>query len=207
MCERDLRETLAALAQNGMEAEYLETGAALLERLGELVPPGGTVASGSSETLTALGVRRMIRERGMTYFDAGDSALSPEERERAIRQAFQADVYLTSVAAVTRAGELLVVDGTGNRVAALAYGPRRVIVIAGKQKLVEDMDAALRRLRTVAAPKNALRRGKTALPCARTGTCVNCKSPLRMCCYFLKIGFVRVPGRIRVLLVGEEAGF
>lgn len=207
MCDRDLRETLDALVKNGMEAEYLETGAAVLERLKELMPPGGTAASGSSETLTALGVRQMLRESGMTYFDAGNDALSPAERDCVIRQAFQADVYLTSVAAVTKTGELLVVDGTGNRVAALAYGPKQVIIIAGRQKIVEDMDAALRRLRTIAAPKNALRRGKTALPCARTGVCANCKSPARMCCYFLKIGFVRTPGRIRVLLAGEEAGF
>ena len=207
MCHTDVSKAIEALSKNGMEAEYLETGAALLERLKELISPGSTAASGSSETLTALGVRQMLQDRGVSYYDAGDEALSPEQRDRVIRMAFQADVYLTSVAAVTRAGELLVVDGTGNRAAALAYGPKRVIVIAGRQKIVEDMEAAVRRLRTVAAPKNALRRGKSGLPCARTGVCADCKHPLRMCCYFLKIGFVRSPGRIRVLLVGEEAGF
>lgn len=207
MCDSDFRETVASLSKNGMEAEYLETGTALLERLSELIPLGTTAASGSSETLTALGVRRMLRDRNVPYFDAGDPSLSPEERDRVIRKAFQADVYLTSAAAVTKTGELLLVDGTGNRAAALAYEPRHVIMIMGKQKLVEDMEGAIRRLRTVAAPQNALRRGKTGLPCAKIGACANCRHPLRMCCYFLKIGFVRSPGRIRVLLVGEEAGF
>ena len=207
MCDSYFLETICALSQNGMEAEYLETGAALLARLEELIPPGSTAASGSSETLTELGVRRMLQERGDPYFDAGNPSLSPEERDRVIRMAFQADVYLTSAAAVTKTGELLVVDGTGNRTAALAYGPKRVLIIMGKQKIVEDMEAAVRRLRTAAAPQNALRRGKAGLPCARTGACADCKHPLRMCCYFLKIGFTRSRGRIRVLLVGEEAGF
>ena len=207
MCCKNLFTAVDALRKNGMEAEYLETRADLLLRLRELIPPGSTTASGSSETLTSLGVRRMLREGDYTYFDAGDHALSQTERDHAIRQAFRADIYLTSVAAVTEAGELFVVDGTGNRIAALAYGPKQVIVIAGKQKVVEDMDAAMTRLQTTAAPQNALRRGKTELPCAKTGACVNCRHPLRMCCYFLKIGFARSPGRIRVLIVGENVGF
>ncbi|GEM_PF-2840200 len=160
MCDNHFLETICALSQNGMEAEYLETGAARLARLEELIPPGSTTASGSSETLTELGVRRMLQERGDPYFDAGDPSLSPEERDRVIRMAFQADVYLTSAAAVTKTGELLVVDGTGNRTAALAYGPKRVLIIMGKQKIVEDMEAAVRRLRTAAAPRNALRQDR-----------------------------------------------
>lgn len=203
----ELSKTLKALRQNGMEAEYLDTREALLRRLGELLPPGGAVASGSSETLTALGVRQMLLDGGWTYYDAGDDRLSPAEREQAIRQAWNADVYLTSVAAVTQTGELLVVDGTGNRVSALAYGPRSVIVIASRRKITADAEAALARLKTVAAPQNALRRGKTALPCARSGVCMDCRHPLRMCCYFLKIGFSRTPGRIRVLITEEAAGF
>lgn len=203
----ELSKTLKALRQNGMEAEYLDTQEALLRRLAELLPPGGTVASGSSETLTALGIRQMLHSGEWTYYDAGDARLSPAGREQAIRQAWNADVYLTSVASLTQTGELLVVDGTGNRVSALAYGPRSVIVIASRSKITPDAEAAMARLRTVAAPQNALRRGKTALPCARSGVCMDCKHPLRMCCYFLKIGFSRTPGRIRVLITGETVGF
>lgn len=207
MLEHDISITLKALRQNGMEAEYLDTYDALLRRLTELLPPGATIASGSSETLTTSGIRHLLNGGEYTYFDAGDPALSPEERDLAIRKAFDADVYLTSVAAVTKTGELLLVDGTGNRVAAMSYGPKRVIVIVGRQKIVEDMDAALQRLQTIAAPQNALRRGKKELPCAKRGKCMSCKHPLRMCCYYLRVGFTRAVGRIRVLIVGQEVGY
>lgn len=189
-----------------MDAEYLSSGQELLARLETLIPQGCVTASGSSETLTQFGVRDFLR-RWTQYYDAGTSSNSREARDRIIRKGFEADVYLTSVAAVTEKGELLLVDGTGNRTAAIAYGPKRVIVIVGINKLVSDLDAAIVRLQTVAAPKNAIRRDKKELPCARTGQCVDCKAPSRMCCDFLRVAFCREKGRITVLIIGEDAGF
>jgi len=200
-------KTLKALHNNGMDAEYLHTQSAVLRRLKELLAPGVTIASGSSETLTALGIRQMLHIGDWTYYDAGESRLSPAEREQAILHSWNADVYLTSVAAVTQTGELLIVDGSGNRISALTYGPKSVIVVASCQKIVPNIETAMERVRTIAAPQNALRRGKMDLPCAAAGVCMDCKHPLRMCCYFLRIGFCRTPGRFRILLTGEDVGF
>ncbi len=200
-------QVVKALQKNGMEAESLNSSTDLVERLKALLPRDCIVASGSSQTLTEAGVRQFLMENSYVYYDGGSVGLAPEERERLIRQGFGADVYLTSAAAVTEEGELLFVDGTGNRTAAISYGPKQVLVIVGKQKIVNDMDAAYRRLETVAAPKNALRRRKGDLLCGRTGQCHHCKHPQRMCCYFLRVGFSRIPGRIRVLIVGEELGY
>ena len=206
MSDTDSIAVLRSLHQNGMGAEYVPLRQTLFTVLEKMIPQGCVTASGSSETLTQLGIRAFLHKRTQ-YYDAGAAGLSRAEKDAAIRKAFDADIYLTSAAAVTETGELLLVDGTGNRTAAVAYGPHKVIVIVGTNKLVPDFDAALQRLRTVAAPKNALRRGKGSLPCARLGRCINCKSPERMCCDFLRVAFCRENGRITVLLVDEEVGF
>lgn len=197
-------KTIAALNRNGIEAESIPSGAALIKRLEELIEPNALVVSGSSVTLRETGVRDWLLAGPYEYYDSGDGS---EDRDEKIRKAFSADVYLTSVAAVTQTGELLVVDGTGNRVAALSYGPRRVIIVAGVNKIVPDFAAAMERLRTVAAPMNAVRRGKTNLPCHAAGVCRDCRSPNRMCCYFLRIAFTRAKGRFRVLLLDQPAGY
>lgn len=199
-----IQKTIAALTKNGIEAEYIPSRGALIERLGQLIEKDSLVVSGSSVTLRDTGVRDWLLDGPYEYYDSGDGS---EDREEKIRKAFSADVYLTSVAAVTETGELLVVDGTGNRVAALSYGPKRVIIIAGMNKIVPDFATAMERLRTVAAPMNAVRRGKINLPCHVTGVCRDCHSPNRMCCYFLRIAFTRAKGRFRVLLLDEPAGY
>ena len=120
--------------------------------------------------------------------------------------AYDADFYLMSANAMTEDGILVNIDGNSNRVSALAQGPRKVIVIAGMNKVCDDVDGAMKRARNVAAPINAQRFGLNT-PCAKTGSCMNCKSPDTICCQFLITRFSRHPGRIHVILVNDSLGF
>lgn len=168
------------------------------------LPEKSWVAAGSSETLDQLGIRSWLQEENYYYLDCSDKA---DDRRQNIISSFQADVYLSSVAAVTEQGELFLVDGTGNRVAAFSYGPEKVVVIASVKKIVPDMETALQRLQTIAAPMCAGKRGKYELPCYKKGICFNCRLERRMCCYYLTVGYVREKGRFLVYLIDEDVGF
>ena len=132
--------------------------------------------------------------------------LTPEQKKQIFRQAFSADVYLMSSNAVTEEGELYNVDGNSNRVAALAYGPDSVIVVAGCNKIVPDIAAAVERVKKIAAPVNATRL-HCSTPCAKTGECMNCHSDGRICCNYLVSAQQRHQDRIKVILVGGELGY
>ena len=121
-------------------------------------------------------------------------------------KAYDADFFLSSVNAMTDDGILVNIDGNANRVSAIAQGPKNVLFIVGMNKVCSDIDAAMKRARNVAAPINAQRFG-LATPCAKTGKCMDCKSPDTICCQFLITRFSRHEGRIHVILVGEELGF
>ena len=120
--------------------------------------------------------------------------------------AYDADVFLMRIKAMTEDGILVNIDGNANRVSALAQGPRKVIVIAGMNKICDDVDGAMKRARNVAAPINAQRFGLNT-PCAKTGSCMNCKSPDTICCQFLITRYSKHPGRIHVILVDDFLGF
>ena len=122
------------------------------------------------------------------------------------RRAFFADTFLASANAVTEAGEIFNVDGNSNRIAAIAFGPKSVILVVGYNKLVRDLDEAETRLETIAAPANAIRLHKKT-PCVQTGVCAHCKSPDRICCTSMVMRQQREPGRVKVILVGESLGF
>lgn len=189
---------------NGFSVSVFADSAELLAALRDILPEGADVALGNSVTLDETGLRALVSSGGYVIHDA---ACHGEKREEALRAGLDAGYYFCSAAAITEKGELLIVDGTGNRVSAVSFGAKRVFIIVGRNKLVADMEQATERLRCVAAPKNALRRGKAELPCAVTGICHDCKSSARMCCYELRLRFCRIPGRINVLIVDEELGY
>ena len=120
--------------------------------------------------------------------------------------AYDSDVFLASANAITEDGVIVNIDGNSNRVSAIAQGPRKVVFIVGMNKVCDDVDGALKRARNVAAPINAQRFGLST-PCAKTGSCFNCKSPDTICCQFLITRFSRHPGRIHVILVNDDLGF
>ena len=135
-----------------------------------------------------------------------DTAKTPEEKDRISKECFFADYFLTSCNAITEDGIMVNIDGNGNRVAAIVYGPSHVIVITGMNKVVRTEEDALSRARNEAAPINAQRFGLST-PCSTTGECANCLSPETICCQFLTTRYSKHKGRIKVILVNEDLGF
>lgn len=204
--KKQIERTMIALNKNFMEAYYVESTEELKEKILELTSSGGTVSVGGSMSLFEAGVIDMLRNSSLEFLDRYEDGLSKEEMNQVFRNSFFADHYITSTNALTEAGELYNIDGNGNRVAAMIYGPKSVIVVAGYNKIVKDMNAAEERLRRIAAPSNAARLGiKT--PCATTGVCSDCKSPGGICSSFVKLGRQIRENRIKVIIVGESLGY
>ena len=202
--QKHIGSTIEALRKNRFDAEYVESPAGLIARLEKMIPAGSSCSIGGSVTLAQTGVRQWLEERrDITYLDryAKDA-----DEVQVMREALTCDVYLTSTNALTKAGQLYNVDGRANRVASICFGPKKVIVVAGYNKIVEDLDAARTRLKNFAEPPNALRL-KKKVPCAETGTCGNCMSDDRMCSQELITGWQAFPGRITVFIMGGEYGF
>lgn len=205
-----VKKTLEALKKNRMEAVYIPTREELLSVLDTHLEEQDSVSFGGSMTLFESGVMDHIKELAskqvITLLDRNKPGLTPEDVAKLYRDSFFCDAYLTSSNAITQDGCLYNVDGNGNRVAAMLFGPKKVIVIAGTNKIVQDHAAAERRLEEIAAPLNA-KRLKLLTPCAKTGTCMHCQTDARICCDFVTMGWQRIPGRVRVLLVGESLGY
>lgn len=203
--EKRARRVIAALKANNMEGWYLPDAAGVRAFVEQLIPEGAVVSNGGSVTLAETGVTDLLAGGRYRYLDRS-KVTDPEELGRLYRQVFSADWYLASANAVTEAGEIYNVDGNSNRVAAITFGPANVLLVVGCNKIVKDLDAAKERVEAIAAPANTVRLS-CATPCAVTGKCEHCHSPARICCTTTIHSFQRIPGRIKVLLVGEPLGF
>lgn len=210
-----IEKTAAALEKNNMKAFIAETKEEALAIVKTLIKDGDTVASGGSVTLKETGVSDLLASGKYTFLDR--TGLSGDELKKCYRAAFSADVYFSSANAITENGELYNVDGNANRIAAITFGPDSVVIVAGYNKIVPDLDAAMRRVKECAAPPNAVRLGLETY-CSKEGHCCNmtcsegdfadgCKSPNRMCCSFLVTSHQRAKDRIKVILVGEKLGY
>ena len=204
--EMQVNRTMEQLKKNQMDACYVPTKELALQKVKEWLEPGSTVACGGSMTLEECGVMDLLRSGAYHFLDRGAPGLTPEDIGKIYRQIFSADCYFASANAVTEAGEILNVDGNANRVAAITFGPASVILVVGCNKIVKDLAAADARVKAVAAPANA-KRLSCKTPCAVTGQCENCQSPGRICCTYVLHRYQRVPGRIKVILVGQELGY
>lgn len=211
--------TLAAVAEalrkNNMEVVCVDTAADVVPLLRTMIKTGETVAVGGSQSLADADVLSLLRNGDYRFLDRYAPGLTPDQIREIFVGSLGADVYLCSANAVTEKGELYCVDGNANRIAALCYGPRSVILVVGKNKIVPDLAAAHRRVKTVAAPRNTARLGCDT-PCAKTGVCCavdstdptdGCSSASRICCSYLTLGKQRTEGRIKVILVDEPLGF
>ena len=196
---------IAAMKTRQMECIYFENRKDMLEYLKAVIPAKATAAWGGSMTLKDSGVIDLLRG-GLCKIIDRDAAKTPEEAHKCMHQAFNADCYFLSANAITMDGKLVNIDGNGNRVAALIYGPKDVYVIAGMNKVVKDEEAAMDRIKNMAAPMNAMRL-TTGAPCTKTGNCMHCKGSGTICCHTVVTRYSRHPGRIKVLLVGEELGY
>ena len=193
-----------ALRRRRFDATYCSTAEEALSKALELIPEGAEVSWGGSMTVDALGIKDALRRRGQPLLDR--DAVPPEERENVMRRAQSCDVFLMGSNAVTEDGQLFNIDGTGNRVAALCFGPKNVIVVAGMNQVVPDLAAAYSRVRHCAAPMNAQRFG-VKTPCSVTGQCADCRSPETICNAMVATRGCRPAGRVKVILVGEDLGF
>ena len=223
-----LSETRAQVAiknlkKNHINACYVPTQAEALSVIMSMVQDGSTVVRGDSITLDQIGVIPALIRRGQNRVvdpfemdTSGRLLHKPEQAMNMYQKAFTADVFLAGSNAVTLDGKLVNTDGMGNRVAPMIFGPKKVILVAGVNKIVNDVEEARKRIRDICAPLDVkrfiLKHDQTEyndLPCAKTGFCADCKHDLRFCCYTVIIEAVAITehGRINVVLIGEELGY
>jgi len=193
-----------ALKKRGFEAYYVSDKAAAVQKILELIPKEHSISWGGCMTMDQLELKDKLASKGYTLIDR-DTAKTPEEREAIMHQALNCGSFIMSSNAITEDGQLFNIDGKGNRVAALCYGPQNVIVIAGMNKVVQNMDAAYSRVRGFAAPANA-QRFDLDTPCKKIGECADCLSGSTICAQFVTTRFCKPAGRIKVVLIGEELG-
>ena len=194
-----------ALNKRYFEAYYCSDRAEALEKILELIPQDHVVSWGGAATVDELGVKEALRQRGQTVIDR-ETAKDAQERQQMLKQALTCDTFLMGSNAISADGQLVNIDGTGNRVAALCFGPTQVVVVAGMNKVAGDLDGAMRRAREVAAPMNA-QRFPLKTPCVANGLCGDCKGPDSICAQIVTTRLCKPAGRIKVVLVGEDLGF
>lgn len=163
-----------------------------------------SVTWGGSATIAEIGLISALKDGGYLVYDRDE--VSPKERADFAKEHFFSDWFLMSANAITEEGELLNLDGNGNRVASLIFGPKNVVVVAGINKITPDIETAYARVRQVAAPRNA-QRFDINTPCKKTGKCADCLSPDTICASLVRTRFSRQKGRIKVILIDEEYGF
>lgn len=193
------------LRQRHYDAYFCEDTLALLNKVKELIPEGSSISWGGSMSIRDTGITKMLKEGNYVVYDR-DEAHTEEDKLRAYRKAFDCNFYLASANAISEDGVIVNVDGNGNRVAAITWGPEHVILVVGLNKVCQDVDAAIKRARSTAAPINMARFDSNA-PCQIDGTCHDCKSPESICNYISIQRMSHPAHRHIVLLVGENIGY
>lgn len=193
------------LEKRGMEGYYFENSADMAAAILDMMPKGSVVSWGGSASLTESGMMDALRANDYTLIDRA-AAKTDQERRDIYARTVMSDYYFCSTNALTLEGELVNIDGNGNRVACIIHGPAHVMLIVGMNKVVKDIDSAIKRVRTNACPPNAIRLHMNT-PCAVTGKCADCLSPECFCNQIVVTRRSRHAGRIKVFLVGEELGF
>ena len=196
------QRVIKGLNSRNMNAYYAASREEALKLALELIPKGSSVTMGGAMSAHEIGLVAALKGPDYNFIDRDAYA----DKRAAMLAAYDADVFLSSVNAMTEDGVLVNIDGNSNRVSAIAQGPKKVVMIVGMNKVCKDIDGAMKRARNVAAPINAQRFGLNT-PCAKTGACMDCKSPDTICCQFLITRFSRHAGRIYVILVNDNLGF
>lgn len=212
--DKRIEKTLESLKANRMETFYAEKKEDVVGIVKGILNKGDVISCGGSVTLSECGVMDLMRSGDYVFLDRAANGLRREDVLDIYSKTFSADAFLTSANAVTEKGELINVDGNGNRVAAVTFGPKTVICVVGANKIVENVQAGFKRVKMVAAPKNAVRLN-TDTPCRTLGHCIypdgdiatGCKSPDRLCAHYVVTGFQRSENRIKVIICGENLGY
>lgn len=195
------QSVIKGLESRNMKGFYASSKDDALKIALSLIPENSTVAMGGCTSANEIGLIDALKNGNYKYIDR--ALLEPRE---SLMAAYDADIFLASANAMTSDGVLVNIDGNSNRVSCIAQGPRKVVFIVGMNKVCDDLDSAMKRARTVAAPANA-QRFNIDTPCKKTGRCFDCKTPDTICCQFLITRYSKHPGRINVILVNENLGF
>lgn len=194
---------IKGLASRNMTGYYAENKEEALKKALELIPEGSKVARGGSCTVNEIGLIEALMQGN---YDFCNREIEPDKKAAELFS-YTSDVYIGSVNAMTEDGILINIDGNSNRVSSYAYGPKKLVLIAGMNKVAKDVDAAMKRARNTAATANMTRFTAKNTPCKKTGTCMNCKSPDTICCQILITRYSMHPDRIHVILVNDDLGF
>jgi len=201
-----MEKAAAALEKNGFSTALFDTCDQAVTFLLEHVADAETIGFGGSMTLERLGLANQLTALGKTTLVHGRPGLSAEQRRAVMQQQLNCDLFMSGTNALTLKGQLVNIDATGNRVASMFFGPKRVVVVAGANKITPDLDSALARIKNLAAPPNA-RRLNFATPCARTGLCADCDSPQRICRVTTIIDRQPRATEMLVCLINESLGY
>ena len=196
------QKVIKGLESRNMTGYYAEDREAAKALALSLIPEGSSVTMGGAMSAHEIGLVEALKAGNYDFIDRD----AYEDKRAAMLAAYDADVFLSSANAITEDGQLVNIDGNANRVSAIAQGPKKVVFIVGMNKVCDDLDGAMKRARNVAAPINAQRFGLST-PCAKTGACMDCKSPDTICCQFLITRYSKHTDRIHVILVNDSLGF
>jgi L-lactate utilization protein LutB len=203
--ERLAKTVIKNLQRRHIEGFYCPTAEEAVKKVSELIEDGSSVTWGGTMTVRNLGIPQALKNRGTLEVLDRDLVETPEEKQAMYLKAFSADVYLSSANAISEDGVIVNIDGNGNRVAAITWGPKKVIFVIGLNKVAQTVEAALARARSTASPINAAR-FDIKTPCQIDGVCHNCNSADSICNY---VHFLRNSprGRHTVVFVGEDLGY
>jgi len=204
--EQRCKKAVAALMKNEFDAVYCESREEARRNIIDEARKARTIGFGGSMTVRELQLEPDLEQTGAELLQHNKPGLSAEEKLNIRRQQLTCDLFLTGSNAVTLNGQLVNIDGVGNRVGAMMFGPKQVIVVVGRNKIVEDVHAALKRIKEIAAPANA-RRLDLKLPCAVTGQCSECNSPDRICRATVILDRKPSQANIRVLIINDDLGY
>jgi hypothetical protein len=202
----DIEKTAEALEANNIECIVVGNKAEALVKALSLIPEGAEVGLGGSVTVDQVGLLAKLREGNYVLHDQYAPDIDMAENMERRKQGMMSPYFVTGTNAVTMDGQLVNVDGIGNRVCGQIFGPDKVILIAGTNKIVKNVPAAMDRLQDVAAPTNA-KRFNASTPCVETGECIDCDSPARICNIYTVIRRMMFPGRVTLILVKEALGY
>ena len=205
--EKVAKSLIENLEKRRIEGSYAPTAEQAKKEILDMIPEGATVYRCGSMTATNMGLWEEIRKlHGVKLIDPYVSGLDCEESLKLRYEGLTADIMIASANAITLDGRLVNLDGMGNRVAAMAFGPKKVILVVGVNKVVPDLESAMARVKHYAAPVNAIRLNMET-PCVKTGLCTDCNSPQKICNIWSIIEGQLVKGRIHVKLIGENLGY
>ena len=204
--EEKILRTINSLEKNNMNGYIVNSKEELIDMIISLTNEGDKVSCGGSMSLVETGVMDHLRSGRYDFLDRAKEGLSAMDIDRIYRESFFADAYFSSTNAITEGGELYNVDGNGNRVAALLFGPKKVIIVAGVNKIVKNLDEAIKRNREISAPANAKRLNKST-PCTKIGYCMDCKSAEKICRGYTLIKSQKDKNRIHVIFLNDSIGY